>query len=291
MSILLRSDWSRWSLLCMTFALSVLVLPTPSLGYVLKRTQTGIPLVWTSTPISYYVGKAGSQSLPDDVEAQIIQQAFQVWSNVDCARLTFRYEGLIDNPRIASSLTGNNQNHVLWVRSPANWPFPSNAIAVTKLTWVEETGALQDADIAFRDFDIKWSTEEIPKAGHHDLLNTAVHEVGHLLGLEHTPVSSATMYAEAPEEETQKRDLASDDREGICFLYPLNPSPLTWSVVTTNLNKTICPESSSDSQEPLQQGCQVRSNPTDGTGWIWTLLIFLSLWYSCSFLYHQRQRT
>ncbi|TNE48838.1 MAG: matrixin family metalloprotease [Deltaproteobacteria bacterium] len=260
-------------------------------AYVLKRTQSGLPVAWTSMPVSYWVDANGSQSLPDESEAQIVQQAFQVWSQVDCARISFRYEGLTQRAEIAVSSVGNNANHVLWVRSPDRWPFPANAIAVTQLTWVPDTGALVDADLAFRDFGIKWSTTEVPQEGHHDLLNTAVHEIGHFLGLDHSTVPSATMFAEAPIGEMQKRDLASDDREGVCFLYPSNPSPFQWTVTSSKSGLTTCDAGNSEPTGGTAGGCQLGTDGTVGWSWLWTLLIFSFLWYLCSLSYHRVQRS
>src|SRR5207302_1668178 len=44
-----------------------------------------------------------------------------------------------------------------------------------------------------------------------DIQNTITHESGHTLGLDHTTDPNATMYATAPEGETSKRVLGSDD--------------------------------------------------------------------------------
>ncbi len=260
-------------------------------AYVLKRTQSGIPVAWTSMPVSYWVDAKGSQSLPDESEVQVIQQAFQVWSQVDCARLSFRYEGLTPRAEVAVSSVGNNANHVLWIRSPDRWPFPSNAIAVTQLTWVPDTGALVDADLAFRDFDIKWSTTEVPQEEHHDLLNTAVHEIGHFLGLDHSTVPGATMFAEAPMGEVRKRDLTSDDREGVCFLYPSNPSPFQWTVTSSTSGLTTCDAGNSGAAGRNTGGCQSQAGRTVGWSWLWTLLIFSFLWYLCFLSFHRDQRS
>jgi uncharacterized protein (TIGR03382 family) len=53
-----------------------------------------------------------------------------------------------------------------------------------------------------------------------DLQNTVTHEVGHFLGLAHTPVAGATMNATTAPREIAKRDLALDDVAGICAIYP-----------------------------------------------------------------------
>jgi len=51
-----------------------------------------------------------------------------------------------------------------------------------------------------------------------DLESVAVHEIGHLLGLDHSSDSNAVMYSKIPPG-TVKRDLAQDDIDGIHALY------------------------------------------------------------------------
>ncbi|KAK8967849.1 hypothetical protein KSP40_PGU012496 [Platanthera guangdongensis] len=66
-----------------------------------------------------------------------------------------------------------------------------------------------------------------------DLESVAVHEVGHLLGMGHTPAAEAVMYASI-RTRTRKVELASDDVEGIQGLYGGNPSYIAGSRGSTN---------------------------------------------------------
>jgi MYXO-CTERM domain-containing protein len=53
-----------------------------------------------------------------------------------------------------------------------------------------------------------------------DLQNTITHEVGHVIGLAHSPVAGATMSATTAPREITKRDLAADDVAAVCAVYP-----------------------------------------------------------------------
>jgi hypothetical protein len=66
------------------------------------------------------------------------------------------------------------------------------------------------------DADEKWSTN--PSADEVDLESVAVHEIGHLLGLDHSMDQNSIMFAEIPQG-TIKRDLGQDDIAGIRALY------------------------------------------------------------------------
>ncbi|KAF8370068.1 hypothetical protein HHK36_031899 [Tetracentron sinense] len=66
------------------------------------------------------------------------------------------------------------------------------------------------------DADEIWSTD--PSPGAMDLVSVAVHEIGHLLGLGHSSIEDAIMYAFIPSG-VAKRDLHEDDVQGIRALY------------------------------------------------------------------------
>ncbi|XP_030553584.2 metalloendoproteinase 1-like [Rhodamnia argentea] len=66
------------------------------------------------------------------------------------------------------------------------------------------------------DADEQWSTA--PSSTQSDLESVALHEIGHLLGLAHTPDENAVMYA-IMMPGALKRDLRQDDIDGIRALY------------------------------------------------------------------------
>ncbi|KAF9661531.1 hypothetical protein SADUNF_Sadunf19G0078500 [Salix dunnii] len=66
------------------------------------------------------------------------------------------------------------------------------------------------------DADENWSTD--PTMNQNDLESVSVHEIGHLLGLDHSNDPEAIMYPTI-ETGTKKRDLTQDDIDGIHALY------------------------------------------------------------------------
>ncbi|XP_028755920.1 metalloendoproteinase 5-MMP-like [Neltuma alba] len=69
------------------------------------------------------------------------------------------------------------------------------------------------------DADEKWSDQNPTPAGQFDLVWIGLHEVGHLLGLQHSKDPNAVMYA-FMQPGKSKRALGSDDIAGIKALYP-----------------------------------------------------------------------
>jgi hypothetical protein len=99
----------------------------------------------------------------------------------------------------------------------------AGAIAVTTV-WGVFSGPprsryLVEWDMVFDDVDFPWSTTG--EAGKMDLLNIAVHEVGHAAGMGHPSdtCTEETMYRYADYGETKKRDLNTGDIAGVKALY------------------------------------------------------------------------
>lgn len=100
----------------------------------------------------------------------------------------------------------------------------SGVIAVT-ITWGVFSGAprfreLVEWDQVYDDEDFFWG-DASTNISVMDLLNIAVHEVGHAAGLSHPELTCTeeTMHAYATEGETKKRDLNDGDIAGIQELY------------------------------------------------------------------------
>ena len=52
-----------------------------------------------------------------------------------------------------------------------------------------------------------------------DIMNIAMHELGHAVGLGHVTDKLLTMYPTAKAGETLKRILGNGDKKGVAFLY------------------------------------------------------------------------
>lgn len=145
----------------------------------------------------------------------------------------------ITDPCHNNNTCGNTKN--CWDHGTAG------TIALTTTTYVVGTGEIKDADMEFFDWDGRNSGAAIMTANQNgwyftcfgqstpvcqnwgdsgctyiDLQNTATHEAGHIVGLDHEPVNEAvaTMNATAYPGELTKRILADDDVNGICTIYP-----------------------------------------------------------------------
>lgn len=220
-------------------ALALTLTAGPAAAYERSTTSKGDPLEWNQRIIHYAINAAGSDDMPIETLEAEVALSFQPWTEHACAPLEFIYDGLTSegtNPEdIGYDLDGPNQNLIVFRETRDGWqviepatgrPREQTVIAVTIVTFCEEKGGqcdlpgeILDADIEVNGAFFRFSTEDDPPVARFDLRNTLTHEVGHLLGFDHTTDPEATMFPSAPVGETRKRTLATDDINGLCDVY------------------------------------------------------------------------
>jgi hypothetical protein len=254
---------ARWSL--------VDVAPTVAseegqLPFVRTLTSNRTPVQWRSGCIFITYHEDGTAHLAGDREFHLIDSVFQRWERdaADCSYMRFIIEG---RERREVGFDGVNLvmfRHDRWCRPAAgNDPeicYSPSAAGLTTLFFINDPnsphdGEIIDADIELNgvDFAISSGGDSLGQAGClADLANTLAHEVGHLLGLDHTcwdgssprpsdqdgnpapdcsnrnlspEILDATMYAFQECGETKKASLTADDVAGKCAIYPPSRDP------------------------------------------------------------------
>jgi|JI10StandDraft_1071094.scaffolds.fasta_scaffold02193_15 MYXO-CTERM domain-containing protein len=237
----------------------------PYVRTVTNKSRT--PLRWAKGCVEVAYASEGTSHIPGDGERAVIESVFAAWNTGigGCAYLSLASRGAVD----AEVTRGDFLSIVKfrddrWCR-PAVDGYPERchshtAAAVTTAVFVddpdsERDGELVDADIEMNgvDYAIAVNGESLGTSScQADLANTLTHEVGHLLGLEHTcrvaadpprvdgtgaavplctatsdpEILGATMYPYQECGETSKASLATDDTAAICAIYPIAAGPL-----------------------------------------------------------------
>ena len=197
-----------------------LMLTTTAGAYEREKTSGGVPLSWHTLPVPYSINSVCSG---DDTPAESCQAAvkagYSTWGQQECTDYNFSEPVITD-----STETGqDNQNLIVWRSS--DWHFGNSVLGMTTLTYDDKTGEIVDADIEINGQDWEWRVLTTTSAKYIDIQTVVVHESGHIVGLDHSTDPSAVMYFSSKAGHI-KRDLAQDDIDGVCTIYPKSkPEP------------------------------------------------------------------
>lgn len=181
-----------------------------------------VSLHWPSRLITYGVQSPGSKLLTNEVTLRAVDSAFREWSTPDCTDLHFAGRGMVE-----PGATGVNK--VVFIGS--SWPHARDAVALTRTTYGTENGVIRSATIDVNEdvFILRDVSQGCPpRPPTYDLTAVLTHEVGHVIGLDHTQPenyrnhapSDPTMAPDVGTCEMDKRTIKPDDIAGLCLLYP-----------------------------------------------------------------------
>ena len=187
--------------------------------------------------VEFFIHRPGSADIDDEGdgtggEFEIFRQAFRAWekiptSNIDFNDLRLTDQTLLSPLDMTNFITFDEDN------STGFFPLGTGIIALTLLTYDDEQyegrfdGRIRDADLVFNGQDFVFGANGEPDRM--DLLSVAVHEVGHICGLNHNffqhtdeetkSLTVPTMYPYLSFGDTQVRTLEPDDIAGVTALY------------------------------------------------------------------------
>lgn len=179
----------------------------------------------SSTPnLSFTIHRSGSDDIADESEDLAIRLAFQAWEDVSGSGVEFYEDAGPNRDRSKTSYTDNQVHMVVFDETNETGFFGSSSSGLVAITPVEFVGnQIIDADIIFNGRDWKFSTHTVNNgASAFDIQSVATHEVGHFLGLDHSPVWGSTMVPYTYGGTTSQRSLEADDVAGAVALYPVS---------------------------------------------------------------------
>ncbi|MEQ1891467.1 MAG: matrixin family metalloprotease, partial [Planctomycetota bacterium] len=221
----------RIPLWCLAGAL-VLVPAARLLAHVrLAHPSSGAALRWSSPANLQVVLQAdGSDDVADGSDAQALRLAIQDWNAATGTTATL-LEDATPAKRARTDWEANDVHLLLFDETNSSGFFPggSPTVAITPV-WFFSNGVIEDADILFNGAGFSFTTSGEP--GSFDIQNVAAHELGHLVGLDHSGNASATMYPYVDQGVVLQRSLSLDEVVGLRDAYPAgNFGRITGTVV------------------------------------------------------------
>lgn len=233
-------------------------------------------LFWTARSIDWHLSSVGNQNTrlegQKQREFEAIRRSFQSWQQIfdTCGNLRFSEGPLVDDRKVGYELEGDNRNIVLfrsrncaefvpdtnkcWDEDTCGndfdcWDGNPDTIALTLTTYDEKSGIVYDSDIQLNAGGFLFTTVDPPaplcprsttnNPGNcvaTDVQNTMTHEIGHLIGLDHTRALGSVMNPSAPQGEVSKRTIDEGSADFVCKTYPSGLA--SQSCVTPSLERS-----------------------------------------------------
>jgi hypothetical protein len=255
----------------------------PEPGYVRTRTpKSGTGLYWAQSCVFVTYDAAGTSHVQGEDEFAVMDQVLATWEAATgtCSYLRFRVDDRASAETLYDGVNVIKWREQSWCR-PASGTEPemcysSGAAALTTLFFVddpesERDGEIVDADIEMNGVHFATSVGGVTLSAAPcmaDLANTLTHEVGHLMGLDHTcwdgssprgvddqgnqvpscvpaitlpdEVTDATMYNFQSCGETKKASPSQDDSDAVCGIYPTAADPDECARIDLDGKKGCC---------------------------------------------------
>jgi hypothetical protein len=185
----------------------------------LAHPSSGTPLRWSSpSAISVVVQADGSDDVAGPSDAIALRLALADWNALTGTSATL-VEDATPTSRARKDWEAGDIHLLLFDEDNSSGFFPggSPTVAITPV-WFFSNGVIEDADILFNGAGYSFTTRGEP--GAFDIQNVAAHELGHLLGLDHSGNASATMYPYVDQGVVLQRSLSLDEVGGLRDAYP-----------------------------------------------------------------------
>ena len=191
-----------------------------SLAFVRITPDTGAPIFWPTSQatLNLRVGCPPTNPLTEYGPCwnDAARDAAQQWNAVG-ANFTFRIQSP-SQPVDPSCDTPDSINTVVWADTQCGMAFGDATLAVTQ-NWFRTTGELIDSDVHFNS-NKGWTTYSGPQRSYAiDFHRVALHEFGHVLGLDHPDDHGQSVNAIMNSRADDTDRLQADDIAGIRAIY------------------------------------------------------------------------
>ena len=160
---------------------------------------------WKKPEVTY-ARDIGANDVPGDKEFQAVRRAFDTWAAV--ITLTFREVDVSERPDVLIGWRpADDPDYNMTGGTIAHADFPPGCSVVTDAL---------PKPLHFDDEDHSWTLS--PEPNSFDVESVALHEIGHILGLAHSPLAGSVMFSLISANSTN-RELAFDDIRRIQRLY------------------------------------------------------------------------
>src|SRR5262245_27161053 len=221
-------SWSRWMAEALGLALLV-ACGSHGRAFVVELNSSGAPLRWHLDPpdpdvhrnlvnrvskaVRFFLAADAFWTTNTAAELNAVRAAFGQWQSIPGTILKFEDAGLV-SPGVDVN-TSDNRNVVFWAKNSTivngGHDNISGLLGATFNDFFEDNTQIE-ADIVFNGVQYNWSADfSSADTGKQFIESTAAHEIGHFVGLNHSPVGGATMLFRSQGGVNVQAGLSSDE--------------------------------------------------------------------------------
>jgi hypothetical protein len=201
-------------------ALGALAVAGTAISHVrLHNPSNGAALFWQSPgAISIVLNAQGSDDIAAGGHFPALRMAIDAWNDV-AGTSALLVEDTSSASQARTDWDSNSVHLVYFDENDSSGYFPSGSstVAITPVSFYSN-GRIADADVLFNGEGFAFTTSA--ELGAFDVADVAAHELGHLLGLDHTGSAGATMYPYVSPLVREHRSVSGDDAAGLRAAYP-----------------------------------------------------------------------
>ncbi|MGC8991408.1 MAG: matrixin family metalloprotease, partial [Verrucomicrobiia bacterium] len=170
--------------------------------------------------VRFFLANDGWSQTNRDAELNAVRAAFAVWQSTPNSILRFEEGGTVAPGVDIDEL--DNTNVVFWAKK-STWVAGGkvNILGATAVTFIARAGwVLVGADLVLNGVNYSWATNPDTVGTSYFVESIVTHEIGHFIGLEHSPLGAATMFYRDTAGIGTYLGLSTDERLAVQFLYP-----------------------------------------------------------------------
>ena len=174
--------------------------------------------------LRYYLASDGYSTTNTAAELNGVRAALGQWQAIPNTLIKFEEAGLVNPPVDVN--TSDNTNIIYWTKTTTivnGRTDISGALGVTFTSSTTTNNELLQADIVFNGDEYQWFTDFFdPNNPGIFVESVALHESGHFLGVNHSPLGGATMFFAGNSGVNVQDGASSDDIAALRYLYGTN---------------------------------------------------------------------
>jgi len=243
--------------------------PSPlEAGFLIMSTGTGKDVHWNNRCVEVWLQQDGSAAFDASALDEVLIESFERWTDAQDGVLRGVHRGYTCFDGVGISAWPGVQNVIQFRDTPGSWTHSKKIAALTTVMYREDTGELVDADVEFNQESEKFTVDG--SVDSFSLRYTMTHEIGHLLGLDHSSINASVMGVNSVPKHVGDFALHADDSNAIGAAYPPGEGEASCSNASFH-----APESSHCPAEPEPEGCSgTKSHPVHI---VFAVLILLGL--------------